>query len=87
MTTKTTDNQTVKKAPKLRGTVVSSVMDKTVVVEVETLKLHPKYLKRYRSTKRFKVHDPENRYKEGETVTFQECRPVSKDKRYQIVEA
>lgn len=73
-----------KKAPKLRGTVVSSKMDKTVVVEVETLKLHPKYLKRYRSTKRYKVHDPENKHREGDIVTFQDGRPVSRGKRYRI---
>lgn len=80
------DNQKTKKAPTLRGTVVSAAMDKTVVVEVETLKLHPKYLKRYRSTKRFKVHDSENRHQAGEIVTFRECRPISKDKRHRIVE-
>lgn len=74
-----------KKAPKLKGLVVSDRMDKTIVVAVETFKLHPKYLKRYRSTKKYKVHDPENTYKTGDAVVFQECRPWSKDKRHQVV--
>jgi small subunit ribosomal protein S17 len=80
-----TEAQQVKKAPRLKGTVVSTAMDKTIVVAVETFKTHPKYLKKYRSTKRYKVHDPENRHKEGETVVFQECRPLSKEKRHIIV--
>lgn len=78
--------QSASKAPKLEGIVVSSKMDKTIVVEVETLKSHPKYLKRYRSTKRYKVHDPENKCKEGDKIVFQTGRPVSKDKQYHIVE-
>lgn len=81
-----TEEQQVKKAPKLTGKVVSDVMDKTIVVAVETFKTHPKYLKKYRSTKKYKVHDSENRYKEGDVVTFQDCRPMSKDKRHMVVE-
>lgn len=72
------------KAPIFRGVVMSDTMDKTIVVAVETLKLHPKYLKRYRSTKRYKVHDAENRHKVGDTVEFIECPPVSKDKRHTL---
>lgn len=80
--------QSVKtKAPVFRGSVVSSAMDKTVVVAVETLKTHPKYLKKYRSTKKYKVHDAENTCKVGDRVAFQECRPISKDKRHIIVKA
>jgi small subunit ribosomal protein S17 len=75
----------VKKAPKLKGKIVSAAMDKTIVVAVETFKTHPKYLKKYRSTKKYKVHDPENAHKEGEVVTFQECRPISKEKRHIVV--
>ncbi len=77
----------VKKAPKLKGTVVSDAMDKTIVVAVETLKTHPKYLKKYRSTKKYKVHDAQNAHKKGDTVSFQECRPLSKDKRHTVVVA
>jgi small subunit ribosomal protein S17 len=77
----------VTKAPKLKGMVVSDVMDKTIVVAVETLKTHPKYLKKYRSTKKYKVHDAENTHKKGDQVFFQECRPMSKDKRHTVVKA
>jgi small subunit ribosomal protein S17 len=77
---------TVNKAPKFKGIVESDAMDKTIVVAVETLKTHPKYRKQYRSTKRYKVHDAENRYKVGDVVVFRECRPMSKDKRHQVIE-
>lgn len=74
------------KAPKWKGIVVSDKMDKTIVVKVDTLKTHPKYLKQYRSSKRYKVHVEENgKYKVGDTVLFEECRPVSRDKRHKIV--
>lgn len=81
----TQDQAKTNKAPKLRGTVVSDVMDKTIVVAVETLKTHPKYLKKYRSTKKYKVHDEQNAHKKGDAVTFQECRPISRDKRHTVV--
>jgi small subunit ribosomal protein S17 len=73
------------KAPVFRGTVVSDRMEKTVVVSVETLKTHPKYRKKYRSTRRFQVHDPENRHKIGETVEFRECPPRSRHKRHEVI--
>lgn len=73
------------KAPIFRGTVVSDRMDKTIVVSVETLKEHPKYRKKYRSTKRFQVHDPENRCAIGEVVEFRECPPVSRHKRHEVI--
>jgi len=75
-------------AKKLRptnGVVVSDKMDKTVIVAVISLKKHPKYHKKYLSTKRFKVHDPENRYKKGNEISFVGCRPISKDKRWKAV--
>jgi small subunit ribosomal protein S17 len=75
----------LKKAPKLKGVVVSDKMDKTIVVRVDTLKAHPKYLKRYRSSKRYKVHDEENAFSVGDTVVFQECRPLSRDKHYRVL--
>lgn len=70
------------KAPKLKGVVVSNKMDKTIVVAVETLKTHPKYLKKYTSTKRYKVHTGDKKYSVGDAVVFQECRPLSKDKKH-----
>jgi len=74
----------VKKIAKRKGTVVSDAMDKTIVVAVETLKTHPKYQKKYRSTKKYKVHDEENKYKKGDVIEFVQCRPISKDKRFKI---
>jgi small subunit ribosomal protein S17 len=73
------------KAPKHSGVVVSDKMEKTIVVKVDTLKAHPKYLKRYVSSKRYKVHDEENRYKVGDKVTFIGCKPFSKDKKFIVV--
>lgn len=74
----------VKKVAKLKGIVVSDAMDKTIVVAVQTLKTHPKYLKKYRSTKKYKVHDEDNKFKKGDVVEFIQCRPISKDKRFKI---
>lgn len=73
------------KAPKHSGVVVSDKMDKTIVVKVDTLKAHPKYLKRYTQSKKYKVHDEGNTYKIGDKVTFIECRPMSKDKKHTVV--
>lgn len=74
------------KAPKWKGVVVSTKMAKTIVVAVDTLKTHPKYLKQYKSTKRYKVHVEEsNKYALGDTVVFEECRPISRDKRHKVV--
>jgi small subunit ribosomal protein S17 len=73
------------KAPTHKGVVVSDKMDKTIVVKVDTLKAHPKYLKRYISSKRYKVHDEKNVYKVGEVVMFRECKPYSKDKKHEVV--
>ncbi len=70
---------------KFEGTVVSDKGDKTIVVAVISTKLHPKYFKRYFSTKKYKVHDPENKYKVGDEVIFIECRPVSKDKKWRVL--
>jgi small subunit ribosomal protein S17 len=68
-----------------QGIVVSDKMDKTVVVRVDRTKVHPKYKKRYRVSKRFKVHDPENKCKVGDKVTIVECRPLSKEKRWKVL--
>ena len=69
----------------LKGTVVSDKMEKTAVVEVESLKEHPKYKKRYKSHKRYKVHDEKNEYKVGDKVIIEETRPISRDKRWKIL--
>ncbi len=72
---------------KLKGTIASDKMDKTVVVEVTTLKKHPKYQRRFKMSKRYKAHDPENKYKGkvGEVVWIEETRPMSRDKRWKII--
>lgn len=64
------------------GTVVSAKNDKTIVIQVETYKSHPKYKKRYRVSTKFHAHDETNQYKEGDTVTIYECRPLSRLKRW-----
>ena len=72
------DKQTKQKiSRRKKGIVVSNKADKTVVVEVSTLKSHKKYLKKYKSTKRYSVHDEKNEHKVGEVVFFEECRPMS----------
>jgi len=70
---------------KLSGIVVSDKMDKTISVKVAQVKIHPKYQKRYTVTKKYKVHDEKNQYKEGDKVNFVECRPLSKDKRWRVL--
>lgn len=70
---------------RFEGVVVSDKMDKTVTVLVERVETHPKYLKQYTVSKRFKAHDAENSAKVGDKVTIEECRPMSKDKKFQIV--
>jgi small subunit ribosomal protein S17 len=68
-----------------KGTVVSVGMKKTLVVAVDSFKTHSKYLKKYRLTKRYKVHDEESKYKIGDIVEIIPCRPISKDKFYKVV--
>ena len=64
------------------GKVVSTSMDKTIVVLVETYKNHPLYKKRVKYSKKYKAHDEENKAKVGDTVRIVACRPLSKTKRY-----
>jgi small subunit ribosomal protein S17 len=68
-----------------KGTVVGDKMDKTIVVRVDTYKTHPKYHKRYRNSKKFYAHDPENKYKEGDDVTIYEAAPLSRLKRWSVI--
>ena len=64
------------------GKVVSTSMDKTIVVLTETYKNHPLYKKRVKHSKKYKAHDEENKAKVGDTVKIVACRPLSKTKRY-----
>ena len=68
------------------GVVVSDKMDKTIVVEIHTRVKHPLYGKIMNRTKKFKVHDEKNECGIGDTVRIMETRPLSKDKRWRLVE-
>ena len=68
------------------GKVVSDKMDKTVVVVIERLVKHPVYKRYVRRRSRFKVHDEKNECKEGDIIRFMETRPLSKEKRWRLVE-
>ncbi len=69
-----------------QGRVVSDKMDKTIVVVSETRVPHPVYGKIVRKSVKFKAHDEQNDAKTGDTVRIMECRPLSKDKRWRLVE-
>ena len=66
--------------------MVSDKMDKTVVVAVETKKVHPLYKKAIRVTKKYKAHDENNACKTGDKVKIVETRPLSKEKRWRVKE-
>ncbi len=68
------------------GLVVSDKMQKTVVVSIERRVQHPVYGKMVRRTKKLKAHDEQNEAKTGDTVRIMETRPLSKDKRWRVVE-
>jgi len=70
----------------LVGVVVSNKMDKTAVVAVERRRPHALYRKIVRSTQRYKAHDPNNQAVLGDVVRIEETRPISKDKRWRIVQ-
>jgi len=69
----------------LQGVVVSDKADKTISVRVERRIMHPVYKKFIRSTKKYSAHDPLNSFKTGDTVRIQECRPISKSKRWEVL--
>lgn len=68
------------------GTVVSDKMDKTITVSVETRVSHPIYKKQVKRTTKFKAHDENNEARVGDFVKIMETRPLSKDKRWRLVE-
>lgn len=70
----------------IQGTVVSNKMDKTIVVTVERRKKHRLYHKVVTHTMRYKAHDEENACNLGDVVRIQESRPLSKDKRWRLIE-
>ncbi len=78
-------SSTPNKKRRIKGIVVSAKMEKTRVVEVTREKQHPRYLKYYKVTTRFKAHDEANEYALGDKVIIEETRPISRDKRWRIV--
>jgi len=78
--------KTINQGRKLKGVVISDAMNKTRVVAVARLTKHPQYHKYITRTKHYKAHDEENIYKKGDEVIIKEGRPLSKDKRWRIVE-
>lgn len=74
------------KRQELIGKVVSAKCDKTITVLVETYKKHPLYGKRVKYSKKYVAHDEQNKAKEGDTVKIVSTRPLSKTKRYELVE-
>lgn len=81
-TTSTSGNVTRRQ---LKGTVVSDKMTKTITVLVNRFEKHPKYGKYMKISKKYKAHDENNTFKTGDTVTIEECRPISKDKSFKVL--
>lgn len=69
----------------LQGVVVSDKADKTVTVKVERRLAHPVYKKTVRLSKKYAAHDEQKRFKIGDIVSIEECRPISKTKRWKVI--
>ncbi len=82
----TTATEQPKKIRTLKGTVVSDKMTKTVVVEVLRLKKHTMYKKYYKVSTRYKAHDEKGEYHTGDVVMIRETRPLSRTKRWIVIE-
>jgi len=70
---------------RLIGKVISNKMTKTVVVEVERLTQHPKYKRTYKVYKKYKAHSEIGETKVGDIVIIEECRPISKEKKWRVI--
>ena len=70
----------------ITGTVVSDKMDKTIVIAVNTFVTHPLYKKQIKNTTKFKAHDENNECRIGDKVVVMETRPLSREKRWRLVE-
>lgn len=77
-------NQVIK--TRLKGFVISTKMDKTINVKVDNVKWHSKYKKQYKVNKNYKVHDEKGLANVGDKVIFEQCRPISKDKRWRLIQ-
>lgn len=80
-----TATENLNKGKVLSGVVVSDKMQKTVVVLVKRYVKHPKYKKYQVRNKRYKAHDENNQFKEGDQVEIREIRPMSKDKTFEVI--
>jgi small subunit ribosomal protein S17 len=69
----------------LQGVVVSDKMEKTITVKVERRVMHPLYKKFIKRSKKYSAHDENNACKTGDLVSIRECRPLSKNKRWEVV--
>ena len=69
----------------LKGVVIADKVDMGITVRIDRLIMHPLYKKYIRRSKKFTVHDPENRFKVGDSIVIRECTPVSTRKRWEVV--
>ncbi len=74
-----------RKRRRLQGVVLSHAAKKTAIVGVERIKVHQKYHKRYTVSKKYKAHDEKDSFSIGDKVIMEECRPISKEKKWRIV--
>jgi len=81
-----TESATIRHRKEFVGTVISDKMQKTIVVQVTRLVRHKQYPKTIRSKQRFKAHDEKNEARIGDRVRIMETRPLSKDKRWRLVQ-
>lgn len=75
----------IKAMKSMQGRVVCATNNKTVAVEVTRLAFHPKYKCRYKRKKKYQAHDPDNKFKVGDWVQLEKCRPISKTKTFLAV--
>jgi len=69
----------------MQGVVVSDKGEKTVIVRIDRSYAHPLLKKTVRKSKRYSAHDPENKFKVGDNVKIEECRPISKTKKWHVI--
>jgi len=77
--------ESIKHKQRIKGKVVSSLPDKTAIVEVARFVKHPRYKKYFKRSKKYSAHDETNQYKKGDIVVIESARPVSKTKKWTIV--
>lgn len=80
------EKEILKKKKTFKGSVVSNKMKDTVVVLVNRYVKHPKYKKYFKQSKKYKADDKGNKANEGDVVLIQECKPISKDKSFKVIE-